>query len=86
MAVNEVYLPHLYLLLHHQVRSDWEAGMGEWWAIFLRVKSGLLTRCLYGGPQIPPGGKGWVYPASSDFSLKLQVKRKPCIFRLGVSK
>lgn len=27
-AVNEVYLPCLYLLLHHQVRSDWEVGMG----------------------------------------------------------
>lgn len=27
-AVNEVYLPRLYLLLRRQVRSDWEVGMG----------------------------------------------------------
>lgn len=59
---------------------------GDWWSFFLRVKLGLTTRCRPWGPQIPPGGKGWAYPASSDFSLKLQVKRKPHIFRLSVSK
>lgn len=27
-AANEIYLPRLYLLIHRQVRSDWEVGVG----------------------------------------------------------